>query len=73
MASNVFLPGNSKEKVGKETPTDTLIMDNLETSLATIVDKAHGNTGGSIVERFIKPIASTIFGHLVLSPLSLYD
>ena len=38
-------------------------MDSLETSLDTIVDKDRGNKSGSIVERFIKPRASTIFGH----------
>ena len=42
-------------------------MDNLEASLATTVDKARGNASGSIVERFIKPRASTIFGHPVYS------
>ena len=40
-------------------------MDNLETSLATTVDKARGNTSVSIVESFIKPRASTMFGHPV--------
>ena len=40
-------------------------MGNLETSLSTPVDKAHGNTGGAIVDRFIKPRASIIFVHLV--------
>ena len=43
---------------------DALIMDNLETFLATTVDKARGNTSVSIVESFIKPRASTIFGRL---------
>ena len=38
-------------------------MDNLETLLATKVDKACGNASGSIVKRLIKPRASTIFGH----------
>ena len=38
-------------------------MDNLEPLLATTVDKDRGNASGAIVERFIKPIASTIFGH----------
>ena len=42
-------------------------MDNLETSLAAIVDKALGNTSGAIVGGVIKPIASTIFGHPVHS------
>ena len=40
-------------------------MDNLETSLATTVDKSRGNTSGSIVESFIKPRASKMFGHPV--------
>ena len=38
-----------------------MIMDNLETSLATTVDKACGNRSGATVERFIKPIASAMF------------
>ena len=42
-------------------------MDNLETSLATTVDNACGNASGSIVERFIKPRASNIFGYPVYS------
>ena len=58
-------PGHRKEKVWKETPPYLLIMDNLEKSLATTVDKALGNTSGAIVERFIKPRASTMFGHPV--------
>ena len=57
-AHNFVLPGNSKDKVGKETPPDAFIMDNLETLLATIVDKSHGNTSGAIVNRLIKPRAS---------------
>ena len=42
-------------------------MDNLETSLATIADKARGNTSGAIVERFIKTIASKQIGNPVYS------
>ena len=42
-------------------------MDNLETSLANTVDKSTGNTDEAIVGRFIKPIASTMFGYLVYS------
>ena len=64
-ATEFVLQGHSKEKTGKEPPPDALIMDNLETSLATTVDKDSGNTSGAIVERFIKPRASTMFGHLV--------
>ena len=37
------IPGHRKKKTKKETSPDTLIMDNLETSLATTVDKACGN------------------------------
>ena len=48
-APQISPPGQSKEKVGKEPPPDALIMDNSETSLATTVDKARGNTSGSIV------------------------
>ena len=62
---NCVLPGHSKEKIGKEIPPDVLIVDNLETSLDTTVDKACDNAIGDIVERFIKPRASTIFVHLV--------
>ena len=40
-------------------------MYNLEKFLDTTVDKASGNTGGDIVDRFIKTIASTMFGHPV--------
>ena len=59
-----FLPGHIKDKIGKEPPSpDVLIMDNLETSLATTVDKACVNGSGAILERFIKPRASTMFGH----------
>ena len=60
-----FLPGNSKEKVGKETTPDFSIMDCLENFLAKTLDQARGNTSGAIVERFIKPIASTMFGNPV--------
>ena len=63
----LVLPGHSKEKVRKETPTYFLILDNLETLLAAIVDKACGNTSGSIVDRFVKPIESKKFGHPVYS------
>ena len=44
-----------------------MIVDNLETSLTTTVDKACGNTSGDIVERFIKPRSSTLFGHPLYS------
>ena len=64
-AQKTFPPGHSKEKVGKETPSYALIMDNLETSLATAVSNANGNTSGAIVERLIKPIASKMCGYPV--------
>ena len=66
-APKLFPPGHIKEKVGKETSPDVLIMDNLETLLATTVDKSCGNTSGAIVNMFIKPRASTMFGHPVYS------
>ena len=43
------LPGHRREKTEMETPPDTMIMDNLETSLATTVDKGRGNKSGAIV------------------------
>ena len=49
LAPKFVLLGNSKEKVGKETPPDELIMDNLEILLVTTVDKYNGNAGGAIV------------------------
>ena len=61
LAPTFFLPWNIKYKVGKEIPPDTLLMDNLETSLITTVDKARGNTGRAILERLIKSRASKIF------------
>ena len=42
-------------------------MDNLETLLATTVDKDCGNTSGVTVEMFIKPRASKFFGHPLYS------
>ena len=67
-APNFFFPRHIKEETGKAPPPpDSLIVDNLETLLATTVDKASGNTSGAIVERFIKTIASTIFGQPVYS------
>ena len=44
-------------RLGNKPHPDVLIMDNLETLLATTVDKARDNTSGAIVERFIKIIA----------------
>ena len=38
-------------------------MNNLETLLTTTVDKVSSNAIGSIVGRFVKPRAPTIFGH----------
>ena len=45
LAPKFVLSGNSKEKVGKETPPDALLVYNLDISLATTMDKACGNTG----------------------------
>ena len=39
LAPNCFLPGNSKDKGGEEIPPDALLMDNLDTLLATTVYK----------------------------------
>ena len=60
LAPKFVLLGNSKDKYGKETLACALIMYNLETSLATTVDKACWNASEATVERFIKPRASTI-------------
>ena len=57
--------GHRKDKVDKETPPDALIMNHLETFLSTTVNKACANTCGSIVEKFIKPRSSTMFGQPV--------
>ena len=67
VAPKFVLSRHSKEKTEKFTSLDALIMDNLEKSLATTVDKARGNTSGAIVEIFVKPRASTMFGHTVYS------
>ena len=63
LATFVFLPGKSKEKVGKETLPNVLIMINLEASLRITVDKDCGNSSGAIIEKFIKPRASKMFVH----------
>ena len=55
LAPNFLLPGNGKEKVGKKTTPDSFILDNLETSLTNTVDKSWENSGGAIVEMFVKP------------------
>ena len=60
-----FSQGTEKRKLKSNPPPDALIMDNLEASLATTVNKSRGNTSGNILERFIKPRASTEFGHPV--------
>ena len=65
LETELFLPDKIKEKVGNEIPPYSLLMDNLETSLVTTVDKFSDNTFGSIVGRFIKPRASTMFCHPV--------
>ena len=63
----MFSQGTTKRKLGRNPPPYALIVDKLETSLATTVDKARGNASVTIEERFIKPIALTIFGHPVYS------
>ena len=67
MAPKFVLPGNINKQGMKETPLDALIMDNLDTLLVTIVDKACGNASGYIVGIFIKLRESTIFGHMAYS------
>ena len=57
------MPGNTKGGFGQENLSDVLIMDNLEKSLATAVYKVCGNSSWAIVEKFIKPRTSKIFGH----------
>ena len=42
-------------------------MGNLDKSFATTVDNSCGNSNGFIVEGFIKPRSSTIFGHATYS------
>ena len=66
-APNFIIPGNSKNKVGKEIPPYQFLMDNLETSFPATVDKSCRKTCGDILERFIKPIESTMFGQPVYS------
>ena len=56
-APKFVIPGNSKDKFGKETLQDYLFMDNLEVLLATTLDKVFGNASGTIFLRFIKPRA----------------
>ena len=51
------------KKSWEGTPLDAFIIDKFEALLATTVYKARWNASGDIVDRFIKPIASTIFGH----------
>ena len=54
-APTFVLTGEVWREVGQENLLDMLILDNLETSLTTPVNKAHVNASGDIVERFIKP------------------
>ena len=48
-APKFVLPGQIKDKGGKEITPDALVMDNLETLLETTVDMDCGNTSGAIV------------------------
>ena len=50
--------------VDKETPIDSLVMDKLETSLDKALGRTFGKENISILKIFIKPRASTMFGHL---------
>ena len=59
----LFSQSIAKGKLVWTPPLYALIMDNLETLLTTTVDKARGNTSGAIMERLIKPRASTLSGH----------
>ena len=61
LTPTLVLPGNNKVKVGQEIPPCVLIMYNLDSILATKVDKDFVNASGSIVERFIKPRVSKMF------------
>ena len=63
MASKFVLPGINKAKFGREIPPDALLVDNLETSLATTVDTSNGNIGRAIGDRYVKPEALAIFVH----------
>ena len=65
LSPKCILPGHRTEKVRKNYPLDALIIDNLETLFAKTVDKSLSNESGSVVERFTKPRASTMFGHPV--------
>ena len=58
----VVLLGERWWKGRKDNPPDSFIINNLETSLDTPVDRDLSNTSGSIVEIFIKPRASTFLG-----------
>ena len=58
----VFFQGTEKRKLVSNLPQMNLSWI-LESLLVTTVDKDWGNVSGAIVERFIKPRASKIFGH----------
>ena len=64
---DLFSQVTAKRKLERKPLPYALVMDNLETYLATTVDKAHGNASGDIAERFINHIASTLFGNPVYS------
>ena len=63
LVPNFLSHGTVKKNLGRTPPPDALVMDNLETFLATTVDKASGNATGSMLERFIKNRSPTMFGH----------
>ena len=60
----ICIPGNNRAKFCQGNPLDALIVDNLEKSLATTVDKYLGNSSGSIVVSLIKIIPSKMFRDL---------
>ena len=57
-----MLPKELLVGVGQVKTPDLLIMDNLDTSLATKVNKSYSNSIGPIVDTVIKLISSTISG-----------
>ena len=59
----LMIPGKLSCKSGQENPTDALIMDNLEISLATPVYRDSWNKSVDIVEILIKPKSSKHFGY----------
>ena len=65
LETTTFLPGNSKEKVGKEIPPICVAHGLLGNIIGRHSVQGLWEHIQSILERFIKPRASTIFGHPV--------